>query len=918
MTWDPSENPLFDYLESRAEARPQVPTLSEVEESEGQGKGLGILGELAGPIGTFMGVKALSNFLPPAYRLPALALSAIAGGTWGGLRSYLTDTPWYEYPGNIGKEALFFTAPLPYILGETGQEAFKTAIGRKTPQEFAEELPGLGLGAGLGLLGLKAGGRATLDPILFQGMKDALVESRGKGLKALIKSTGEHTWENLLPEREAIYNLPISKKLEKHLGASTFGEIFKPPQERVTPDVGKKLWTQDVVNREMRRSIEGIGQKIEGLNPDELKYTIDFLKAGMIKSKNFWKDIPEETAEKIFSIFSPFKNLPENIKAGFNLDEQNYLIHKVTKRVQKLFEKDSVGSAFLEDIKKEMSLAGDPEKVRKSLLKIIKNPAISDEIKSHAVALHDLPITSVEKLTQAWNNTTADLLKKQIFEVPGTILTPQEFKGLGKKVVGKYVRITKDFGPNWSEFKNQYMEKNTYHAFLDILNSGSVARSFLNKYYTQPWKVVKAVARFPAAFRNMFGNFWLNATTHNNPLPMTRVDIYDGVLRDMGVAKPSKLGWFKVPGVKTGEMAPDLKLFFRDAGLHPGVFIETELPPWRRAMKANKSMVESALDYFYYAVSPATDFYTFAETWAKAAKYRWNKMAGMEHWDAMTDAVRSTFHYGEVPKGVRLARETILPFATFQSKVLPAVIENIVRNPLGVLKWYFIPWMITQGALKQLDISEGEFEEIRKNMPEYMKNGMYMVLPFRDEKGRLQLFNMTWWLPGLGDISETIASSGEPGRWMQNPAFNLGADIFRNTKGGTDIPIWNEWDSPILRLAKGLGHIYQSIMPTWMPGFGKDSFPLLPAGPDFRQVMEALEGRPEALTLSQAISSQVGLRVTPLDESLLGQKKQRRLKRLKGEIEASMRRELRNAVSEQEKEGIIQKYSQYIQNLHKL
>jgi hypothetical protein len=914
----PDENSfLEEYLGAkRAEASPTLPTMSQLE----GGKELGLLGQVAGMGGTLLGTHLLSKLLPAPYRIPALLLSTLAGGTWGGIKSFLEDKPWYEYPGEMAKEAAYFTAPLPTMAAETSGELFKTLIGRKTPEEFAEELPGLGLGVGLGMLGLKGTNRGMLDPMIYKGLKKTLEEGRYQGLKGLIKETGENTWKELAPERASIYNYPIPRSLEKSLGASTFGEVFTPPIERMEPKVAKFDWNRGMVNQEMGKAFQIMGQKVKELNPDELKFATNYLKTGLQEGKNFWKDIPEETTEKIFGIFSPLKTLPENVKSKFLPEEEAYLLAKVNKRIGKLFEDEPVGDKFLTEIKSELSKVGNPEDVRGGMLKIIKNPAISDATKSYAVALHDLPVTSVEKLTRAWNQSTVDLFKQQVKTVPGSVISPEEFAKLPESSQVKFVRITKnELGNNWKEFNNQYLDRNIYHSMLDMNDAPGVSRSFLNKYYTQPWKIVKAVARFPAMFRNAFGNVWLNATTHNNPLPITRVDIYKGVLDDMGAAAPSKLGWLKVPGAGGSKpLAPDLAKFFHDAGYNPGAMPMHELPPWNQAMKASHNVVETMLNYFNYAVSPSTDLYTFLETWSKASKYRWNRMAGMEHWDAMTDAVRTTFHYGEVPRGVRLARETIMPFATFQSKVIPSTIENIVRNPWGVLKWYAIPWGITQGALKGLNISESEFEETRKNMPDYMRGGMYMVMPFRDEQGRLQLFNLTWWLPGLGDASEMLNNSGEPGRFMQNPAFNLGADIVRNKKGGTDIPVWNDWDAPVLKLGKMVGHMYQSIMPTWMPGFGRDSFPLLPAGPDFNLILEALEGRPEALTPTQAGAAQFGLRVTPLDESLLAQKRGRRLTRLKGEIEGQMRRELRRSVSDTERESIIQKYQGYLSNLQKV
>lgn len=220
----------------------------------------------------------------------------------------------------------------------------------------------------------------------------------------------------------------------------------------------------------------------------------------------------------------------------------------------------------------------------------------------------------------------------------------------------------------------------------------------------------------------------------------------------------------------------------------------------------------------------------------------------------------------------------------------------MVKHPFRLGKYYLIPWFLTKYSLDQVGMTEEEFQQLKAQLPDYIKNGWYMLLPYRDDKGRLQLFNLTWLIPGLGDIADinTALASRDPSEaiqhYMQNPFVNLTAQVMRNERN-TGAPIYNEYDPPATKYLKLMGFIWNQVGPTWAPG-----------GTDWNQIYKAYmePGSPYSLTPWQAAAAQVGLKVTPVDERVARANFIRKIQSGRASILSEARKKLRYGYSQKD------------------
>jgi hypothetical protein len=287
---------------------------------------------------------------------------------------------------------------------------------------------------------------------------------------------------------------------------------------------------------------------------------------------------------------------------------------------------------------------------------------------------------------------------------------------------------------------------------------------------------------------------------------------------------------------------------------------------------------------------------------------------GMSKDEAIVDAINATFNYSDVTPFVRGLRETIMPFATFASKMLQATPKIMVEHPIRAAKYVAIPWLLTQQALSSLNVTDEEFEQTKKLLPEYMQKGTFMVLPARDAKGRLQLFDLTWWLPGLGNTD--ITTMADPKQWISNPLYTIVMDIRANQKGLTTAPIYNDFDSAGVKLSKTFNYVYQNLFPTWMPPVAglipgvstrDEAIPTAVGGVNWKGVLDYMHEKEGAMTPAQIAAGTFGLKVTPVEEELLQLKKTKNKERLFRDLTAEMNKEIKQYPMD--KEYIVSKYA---------
>jgi hypothetical protein len=388
------------------------------------------------------------------------------------------------------------------------------------------------------------------------------------------------------------------------------------------------------------------------------------------------------------------------------------------------------------------------------------------------------------------------------------------------------------------------------------------------------WKFGKVAARPSTHFRNMMSNVVLN---HIGGMPMwspRALANYEKAFEIVAFPERNKQLWNEL----------------RELGVFTGTFGQEELRHIRSInFKGVKGIGDFAGRFARKVSGKASRLYTLEEHWAKAAKYLHNRGKGMTEIAAAEDAIKSTFHYGEVTPFIRRMRTSPwgFPFATFSYKALPYIMDTTIRAPWRIGGLMMGLWAAQEMSLEALNIRDDEWRNLHARLPSYVKNGNYMPMPFRDEKGRLQLMDLTYILP-WGDVNELMRAGGEESRMgigrfvFANPLYTTVYELAFN-KNYAGQKIRHDWQSPLVQAGKVFGHIWQAAVPSLFLG-----------GYDFQKVVwDTLFKEPTDydLTSAQKLASQMGVKIIPRTEGQILKADVGRRRRQQSDIMQDVRRE---------------------------
>ncbi|MBV6343573.1 hypothetical protein HWQ67_18545 [Candidatus Magnetobacterium casensis] len=422
---------------------------------------------------------------------------------------------------------------------------------------------------------------------------------------------------------------------------------------------------------------------------------------------------------------------------------------------------------------------------------------------------------------------------------------------------------------------------------MDIpkLMSGNGVLAKMNRMFLSPWKTSKLILSPAAHFRNTMSNFILNDW---GGLPFYRLDIYKQAAQEL----KSK-----------GKLFRELQ---RETGMG-GSFSVAEIEQVTGGMKYGANGLDHALSLFdrNFAVSKMRNMYNVEEQWFKMAKYIWNKKQGMQQYEAAMDAMKWTFNYGEITRATAAIRGTAAPFFTWTSKVVPLMAETALKHPVRFAKWPLMFQGMQAAAIENQNINDEEWGWIQSILPDYIKEGAFFLLPFRDQKDRLQMLNMTYIMPGLGDMMDIWRDPASS--FLGSPFLTMSADILRNkTFMGT--PIYYDWETPGGKFAKSLAHIWQGLVP---------NFPAIPGTIDFEKMYDTINNTPDSMTWGQIAASQLGLRMTPINVEQMARSRQALDDIHRAEIGSQLKRELRGATSPKQAQAIVEHYSRLRERLER-
>lgn len=780
----------------------------------------------------------------------------------------------------LGKQALKVPHPAAKLVGAgllaiPSFAGFDVASHGLKQTEFGKAHPFLSdliAGAGIGGLDYAAMKGFMKMP---QAMRQQAIDMARKplqwadqGIRSITEPVGK-VWEEKVVDKAKNFLLtpdPQANLLVRGIKApgAFLAEKFQPAIERLEPKVQETLRKTRAKESLITKTMEEVGIRTAKLN---LTDRLDVLK-GLRGTRA--TQLSAEARSVLQDAKQSIKDydVDPRMVSTFN-QQQGRLMSELLKDPGGILN-DPAARQALESIDKNIPIGTRfrTMRVKGALADLIASPNSSPALQTLAKELYGLPATIPEQALKAARTASNYQIVRELNQLGTFRLAAEE-----GYVQSKFDPIRKHFKDLYSQGNGIWVPKDLEMELQSIAQIEKWSNHWFNRIFTSPWKTMKIILSPAAQARNVFTNFILNDI---GGLPVWRQDVYGDALRQMC---NNSTAW---------------KDFVKTTG--GGVtFSRNDLTLLEQAFKYDMPWYEVPGKVLDYMSKYPKSFYNASEQYFKFSKYLHNLEKGMSHNEAAWESLAATFNYGEVTPFVGFLRGTVMPFATWTTKVIPYTFEQALKHPLRVGKWFGLYEGIQNAALGQTGMNEEEYTQFKRQLPQYMQDGLFMMLPWRDERGRLNMLDLTYIVPGLGDIRE-ITSRGLFDLALQQPVASIIADFYHNKKF-TGEPITYDWQPIEVQASRMLSHVWD----TFLPRLVSPSF--------LQQSLETLHEVPGSMTTGQYIASLFGAKVKPLEEGQARRQSAAVQQIHQMEMAREMQKELRRATSEEDRAEIIQKYA---------
>lgn len=462
----------------------------------------------------------------------------------------------------------------------------------------------------------------------------------------------------------------------------------------------------------------------------------------------------------------------------------------------------------------------------------------------------------------------------------------------------------------YGKLRNMHVHPEVWKALNDVIkfSDPGYAENFV-KQLTSIWKAVKVPMNPPTVSRNIINNFIMqdySGTSWNEsltqlPKALKEMRNYARNGKNAGGGEYAHIvSEFKSTSFSAQEMLKFLDDYEKQGIDKPG-FMDLSLPDKILKIVGKGTLVDTPIG------TAALNFYQGSEVAFKMVKFLDGKAKGMTDEEAVNEANKWLFDYGDIPSWLKKYRESLFggPFVTWSYKAFPRVIEAAVTRPISFWKYPAMFYWITSAAIRALGMTDDDWEQIKKDIPDRMKQGQWLLIPYRDGKGQIQMLDLTFIMPyqdiyTLGLTAYTLATEGTfptgatiaegLGNMLGNPLMSTTIELSTNYNRYNRREIWNAADKPAEKYQKMADYIYKMWMPSFAPetnilfraGMGPAST-LIPDNPWLNlsrggyvwdKLRSAITGRPDyygrVFDLGPAIGSSIfGLKTTPIDPDKL-------------------------------------------------
>lgn len=279
------------------------------------------------------------------------------------------------------------------------------------------------------------------------------------------------------------------------------------------------------------------------------------------------------------------------------------------------------------------------------------------------------------------------------------------------------------------------------------------------------------------------------------------------------------------------------------------------------------------------------------------------------------------FDYGDVPRAVRKLRSNPIigkPFITWTYKAFPRVVEAAITRPIAFWKYPVMFGALAKYSIENMNVSEEDWNYIQRVLPERMAKGEWLLLPWKDDNGKMQMLDLTYIMPykdvydviesGYTMVTQGTTNTGDAPLQavvsiLDAPITKSIIELSSNKNIYNNAPIWNDVDTPGEKTSKAIDHIYKAFMPPLapeIPGVSKGGY-------SYHKLKSTVLSQEDyydrTFTWQQAFSSSfLGLKTSPIEPKKFSQSKYYDLQDQVQELSAKRNKVLRdNSLSEQER-----------------
>lgn len=237
---------------------------------------------------------------------------------------------------------------------------------------------------------------------------------------------------------------------------------------------------------------------------------------------------------------------------------------------------------------------------------------------------------------------------------------------------------------------------------------------------------------------------------------------------------------------------------------------------------------------FMKAMGNLAQYYGKIDDFSKLAIYHQMRRDGASQAESTIEAQKWGMDYSLASRSIKEARRHFLPFATYQYKIAPLILESLTKRPWVIGKYFGIIFALVPEIVKEMhDLDEDEWMKMKKDLPRFMtRNRTFMVYPWKSPEGNWQWVDMQYFFPwgnywAMG-ADATRADGGELVKdiGIGNPFLTV---LTAMTSGALGRPpkdpytgqdLYSPLDSSAVQYAKMMEFIYNTWMPSMFTGHG--------------------------------------------------------------------------------------------------